>query len=308
MGRFDERATQPRRGPQHIFKWKVMDRLLGKTKPDTSAFVPPQRDHDQKLIHDPVPTLTWIGHASFLLTLGGQNILIDPVFSESLGPGIKRYAPPGVPMVDLPKIDLVLITHNHRDHLDAWTLKRIGPTARYIVPVGNAERLKSLGIQDIVELDWWEQCEHQHLGITLVPARHWSMYYPWDRNDALWGGYVIEGPEGKVYHSGDTGFWENFAEIPERLGAIDWAMLPIGAYEPRWMMQPQHMGPEEAIEAAHLLQAKTMVAMHWGTFRLTDEPLAEPPERTKTYWEQRNSDSKQLWILDIGESRVLERG
>ena len=138
-----------------------------------------------------------------------------------------------------------------------------------------------------------------------MPSRHWSMRFPWDRNDALWGGYVLRAPEGTAYHSGDTAFFDGFAEIGRRAGPIDWAMLPIGAYEPRWFMEPQHLCPEEAVEASVALGARHMVAMHWGTFRLTDEPLAEPPERARSAWAERGLDERALWILDVGESRLL---
>jgi L-ascorbate metabolism protein UlaG (beta-lactamase superfamily) len=133
------------------------------------------------------------------------------------------------------------------------------------------------------------------------------MRYPWDRNDALWGGWVIRAPEGTAYHSGDTAYFDGFTEIGQRVGPIDWAMLPIGAYEPRWFMEPQHMNPEESARAARELGAANMVAMHWGTFRLTDEPVGEPPVRVRAAWSEQAADPSRLWILDVGESRALAR-
>jgi L-ascorbate metabolism protein UlaG (beta-lactamase superfamily) len=304
MGRFDHLATQPARGPKDIFKWKVADALAGRNRKDPGGYVTPRRSPDRVLVEGDAAQITWIGHASFLFTLGGKRVLVDPVLSPRLGP-IARLTPPGIAIDALPPIDVVLITHNHRDHLDPWTLSRLGPAPRYVVPLGNGDLVRSLGADKVTELDWWESKDLGAFEVTLVPARHWSMRYPWDRNDALWGGFVVRSNEGAAYHSGDTGFFDGFAEIGKRVGPIDWAMLPIGAYEPRWFMQPQHMGPEDAVEAARLLDARRVVAMHWGTFRLTDEPIGEPPERARAAFAAGKSPDRELWILDVGETRRL---
>ena len=305
MGRFDDRATTPARGPKEMLRWKVVDALAGKNRKDPGGFVMPRREPDRALVAGKDAQLTWIGHASFLLTLGGQRILIDPVLSKRLGP-ISRLAPPGIALPELPPIDVVLLTHNHRDHLDPWTLERLPGTPTYVVPLGNGHIVEKLGAKEVLELDWWQSAALPNLEVTLVPSRHWSMRFPWDRNDALWGGFVIKGPEGTAYHSGDTAFFEGFKEIGERCGPIDWAMVPIGAYEPRWFMKAQHVCPEEAMEAAKMLGAKKVVAMHWGTFKLTDEPLAEPPERARAAFEEKlGGEGKELWILDVGETRRL---
>ncbi len=145
----------------------------------------------------------------------------------------------------------------------------------------------------------------RELSVTLVPARHWSMRAPWDRNDGLWGGWVLRAPEGVAYHSGDTAHFEGFAEIAERCGPVDWAMLPIGAYEPRWFMEPQHMNPDDAFNAFNALRARHFVAMHWGTFKLTDEPLLEPPARIQEIWSAEAMDPSRLWLMDVGETRAL---
>ena len=173
--------------------------------------------------------------------------------------------------------------------------------------LGNARVLRDAGLTDVVELDWWQSHREGELDITLVPARHWSMRFPWDRNDMLWGGFVLRGPEGTAYHSGDTAFFDGFAEIARRFGTIDWAMLPIGAYDPRWFMQPQHMDPEEAGRAFQALGARRFVAMHWGTFKLTDEPTGEPPQRIRAFWEAQRLPPEQLWLLDVGETRELSK-
>jgi len=304
MGRFDHLATRPGRGPADMLRWKVIDALAGKNRKDPGGFVPPVREPDRELVASRAASLTWLGHASFLITLGGKNLLIDPILGPRIGP-IRRLAPPGIRVDELPPIDAVLITHNHRDHLDPWTVARLGAVPRYLVPLGNAAAVRGAGGRHVDELDWWGSVSLGDIEITLVPARHWSMRYPWDKNDALWGGFVLRGPEGVAYHSGDTAFFDGFEEIGRRAGPIDWAMLPIGAYEPRWFMEPQHMNPEEAAEACLRVGAKNFVAMHWGTFRLTDEPLAEPPARARAAWLERGADERSLWILDIGETRRL---
>jgi L-ascorbate metabolism protein UlaG (beta-lactamase superfamily) len=304
MGRFDHLATQPARGPRDIFKWRVVDALAGRNRRDPGGFETPRRAPDRALVAGRDPQLTWIGHASFLFTLGGKRILVDPIFCPSLGP-IGRLAPPGIAIEALPPVDVVLVTHNHRDHLDPWSLRQLGRAPTFVVPLGNGDLLKSLGAEKVIELDWWKSADLGSIEVALVPARHWSMRYPWDRNDALWGGFVVRSNEGVAYHAGDTAFWDTFAEIGKTFGPIDWAMLPIGAYEPRWFMEPQHMGPEEAVEAARLLDARHLVAMHWGTFRLTDEPIAEPPERTQAAFAKAGDRDRALWILDVGETRRL---
>lgn len=304
MGRFDQRAVQPSRGAKEILQWKVVDALAGRNRKDPGGFATPRKDPDLELIQSGTAQLTWIGHASFLLTLGGKRILIDPVFAPRVG-HVARFTPPGIPLEALPPIDLVLVTHNHRDHLDGWTLQRLGSGPSYIVPLGNGPLVKKFGASRVTELDWWESTSFGSLAITLVPARHWSMTTPWDANDMLWGGYVIRGPEGAAYHSGDTGFSDEFAKIGANAGPIDWAMLPIGAYDPRWFMQPQHMNPEDAVEAAKALRARIMVAMHWGTFKLTDEPMSEPPERARKAHRDSGGVDEALWILDVGETRRL---
>lgn len=322
MGRYSHLATKPARGPSDVLRWKLATR---RDKPAADAFITPHRPYDRSLVESGRPSLTWIGHASFLIVLGGLRILIDPIVAPHLGiPGLaptRRLVPPGIPPDGLADIDVVLITHNHRDHLDDPTLrlvlaahavhpaklgKKTAPLRpRFVVPRGNGAHLAKLGAGKIDELDWWEPLRVGQVEITLVPARHWSMRTPWDRDESLWGGFVIRAPEGTAYHSGDTGFFEGFAEIGKRTGPIDWAMLPIGAYAPRWFMEPQHMSPEESVQASELLGARTFVAMHWGTYKLTDEPLGEPPIRTREAFSKSRGDLERLWILDVGETRRL---
>lgn len=305
MGRYTHLATQPEPGVSGILRWRVVDPLKGSRPPKDETSGPTARPHDKEILASKEASLVWLGHASFLLTLGRKRMLIDPVLTDRMGVQA-RLSAPGIPVGELPPIDLVLVTHNHRDHLDPWTIRRLGPKPTYIVPHGNAGLIASFvkGAR-IIELQWWETTRIDDVEVMLVPSRHWSMFWPWDRNDGLWGGYVIRGPEGTAYHSGDTGFWDRFEEIGKRAGSIDWAMLPIGAYEPRWFMHPQHMDPDESVRAARMLGAKNFVAMHWGTFKLTDEPIGAPPARARDAWAREGGSEENLWILDPGETRRL---
>ena len=305
LGRFDQRSTRPQRSLKHILRWKVVDGLAGRNHRDRERFVPPHRANDGAVLADPGASLTWVGHASFVLKLGGRLIATDPNWNRYVAIR-RRTAPPGLPLGSLVgKVDVVVVSHNHRDHMDLWTLRQIARDATVVVPLGNRDGLRSVPAKRVVELDWWQTHREGPLDITLVPARHWSMRTPFDRNDALWGGFLIRGPEGTAYHSGDTAMFDGFEEIGKRAGSIDWAMLPIGAYEPRWFMGPQHICPEEAGAAFEMLAARHLVAMHWGTFRLTDEPMGEPPQRLLKWAEERGYGPDRVWVLDVGETRML---
>ena len=298
MGRFDDRATD-QRGFGAFLQWRLK-RVLGAGR-DRTGFATPARAG--KIPDD--ASLTWIGHATFVIRLGGKLVATDPIWCERIAGILPRKAPPGVPLEALPPLDLVLVTHDHMDHMDLPTLRRLAKKARTVAtPLGNGRFLAGCGFERIVELDWWQSHREGDLEVTLVPARHWSMRAPGTRNEALWGGFVLRGPEGVLYHAGDTAWFDGFAEIGKRF-AIDWALLPIGGYEPRWFFEPQHIDPEEALRAFEALSARQFVAMHWGTFRLTDEPLGEPPERLRAAWRAKGLAEERLWVLDVGESRSL---
>ncbi len=313
MGRFDDRYLGTARGPADMLRWKVLDRLPGRRaprRPDFAAIdaaLPGVREGGAAALASGDPLACWIGHASWCARLGGQLVAIDPIWSAAIGGVVPRQVPPGVALEALPPLDVVCITHDHRDHMDLPTLRRLGATPLYVVPLGNAARVtRAVGAAArVVELDWWQTHQVGALAITLVPARHWSMRAPWSRNATLWGGYVLRGPEGAAFHAGDTAAGDHFAEIADRAGPIDWAMLPIGAYAPRWFMAAQHMDPDDALAAFDALRARHFLAMHWGTFRLTDEPLGEPPERLRALWTARGLPDGRLWILDVGETRAL---
>lgn len=296
-------GTAPAKSFGEFLKWQL-------TKPRKRApFVTPRRENDGALVRDAnAPSLTWIGHATFVQRLGGKVIATDPIWSKRIHT-IPRLCAPGVELEACPAIDVVTVSHAHYDHMDVPTLRRIAgssPDTLFIVPKDNGDVLRGAGIANVVELDWWQSHRAGDLKVTLVPAQHWSMRAPWDRNKRLWGGFVYEGPEGVSYHAGDTAFSESmFSAIAERVPRIDWAMIPIGAYEPVWFMKEQHIGPEDAGRAFEILGARTFVAMHWGTFVLTDEPLGEPPQRIRAWFRERGLDDSRLWVMDVGESRQL---
>ena len=291
---------------QQVLKWMLGLHHEKRPKSPSTGVPVPFVHNDGKMLRDAtLDTLTWIGQASFLLQLGGKSVLIDPVLSPALG-WIKRNVPPGLDWPALPKIDIVLITHDHRDHMDAATLLRLGPEPVYVVPQGLGHWFHSNGMRRVSEMAWWQQQEIDGLQITFVPSEHWSRRGLNDLNASWWGGYVIEHGGVRVYHSGDTGWFDGFAQIGERCGKIGVAMLPIGAYAPRWFMRPQHIDPEEAVRAFSLLGAEHFVAMHWGTFKLSDEPLAEPPHLLRSAWERANLPNDRLTIPAVGETLMLD--
>lgn len=263
-------------------------------------------------------TVTWIGHSSFLLQCAGLNILTDPVWSDRVSPlsfiGPQRIVPPAVDFENLPAVDLTLISHDHYDHLDDVTVRRlIGrfPAMRWIAPLRVGPFLRQRGALDVTELDWWQH--HQTLGISLgcTPAQHFSGRFPWNRNSTLWCGWTVTFENDvRVFFAGDTGLHPEFGEISSQFGPFDLAILPIGAYEPRWFMRPVHMSPEDSVKAFLDLTSQAakpciMVGSHWGTFRLTDEPVMEPPRLAKASWAQAGFDAELLWILSHGETREL---
>jgi L-ascorbate metabolism protein UlaG (beta-lactamase superfamily) len=300
-------GTTPDKGLGDILKWQVGDRIAGRRRKAGPPFETPRRPNDGASLRATTPHLTWIGHASFAFRLGGALVATDPVFAARMGPR-PRLVPPGVAPADLPPLDVVTVSHSHYDHMDLPSLKALARRGSplFVVPKDNADLLRGAGIERVAELGWWESVEAGGVRVTCVPSQHWSMRVPWDRNARLWGGFVYESAEGTAYHAGDTAFAEDvFRAIGERFPRIDWAMLPVGAYDPTWFMASQHMGPEDAGRAWELLGARILVAMHWGTFKLTDEPIGEPPARVRAWFEERKHEADKLWVLDVGETRSL---
>jgi L-ascorbate metabolism protein UlaG (beta-lactamase superfamily) len=254
--------------------------------------------------------VTFINHATTLVQLDGLNILTDPIWSERCSPvswaGPRRARPPGIRFEDLPPIDYVLISHNHYDHLDIPTLQRIDRAhqARFIVGLGNGGLLERHGIKGAVEMDWWQGYALDNgVGLYSVPAQHFSMRGLCDRNATLWTGYVVKGASGTVYFAGDTGWGRHFREIGQRFGPIRLALLPIGAFRPRWFMSPVHISPDEAVKAHAELRAQTSVAIHFGTFALGDDGQDEPVVLLNETLDALGDARPRFWVLGFGEGR-----
>lgn len=259
------------------------------------------------------PSVTWVAHATVLLRMGGLSLLTDPHFSERASPvtfaGPKRVVPP-VPALDgLPHIDAVVISHNHYDHLDQESVRRLaeqpGGSPRFFVPLGLKDWFARRGIQDVVELDWWESMEYRGLRIDFVPVQHWSKRTPSDENQTLWGGWAIRHPELSFFFAGDAGYSKDFGDIREKFGGFDLAAIPIGAYAPRWFMQIMHLEPAEAVRAHQDLNARQSLAIHWGTFaNLTDESLYEPPLKLVEERRKAGLADDAFLVLRHGETLV----
>ncbi len=279
--RFFNPGTPQGRGVLEGLRWKLTSRA--EPSPVFVADVVPSKPPGCVEGRDLLITL--VNHSTVLLQQAGLHILTDPIWSERASPlawvGPRRLRAPGVRWEDLPRIDLVLISHDHYDHFDLPTLRRLAARgqSQFIAPLGVARRLRALGIDTVHELDWGESVAASGAVIHSVPAMHFSGRGLFDRNRTLWCGYMIETADGLVYFAGDTGFGEHFAHIRERFGAPRATLLPIGAYEPRWFMEPIHMSPEDAVRAHGILGARLSVAIHHGTFQLADEGLDTPKRR-----------------------------
>ncbi len=260
------------------------------------------------------PSYTWIGHASGFIQLAGLNLLLDPVWSERASPlrwaGPRRLLPPALALESLPRIDLVMVTHNHYDHLDFATIRRLarqaGGAPQFVVPLGVAPTLLRAGVPaaHIHQLDWWESFKLGGVEAVLTPAQHWSKRMIFgDRNRALWGGFAVRGDGLQLWYPGDTGYHpELFALIAERIGPLDLALLPIGAYQPRWFLQAQHIDPAEAVEIFRIMRPRRALAVHWGTFVLTDEALHQPPLDLAAERDKHGIDAADFSVPAMGET------
>ncbi|MEU6488544.1 MBL fold metallo-hydrolase [Streptomyces sp. NPDC046887] len=250
--------------------------------------------------------VTWAGHASWIVRTGGLTLLTDPVWSRRILGTPARITPVGVRWEELPPIDAVVVSHNHYDHLDAPTIRRLPRSTPVFVPAGLGRWFRRRRFSRVTELDWWESAELEGVRLDFVPAHHWSRRGIADTCRTLWGGWVLTAPDGrKVYFAGDSGYGHWFGEIGARHPGIDLALLPIGAYAPRWWLRDVHTDPEEAVQAFLDLGARNMAPMHWATFVLSAEPVREPLTRVRAAWQRAGLARERLWDLPVGGSRVL---
>jgi len=256
------------------------------------------------------PSVTWLGHACFLIRMAGLTILTDPYLSKTAGPigvGPKRFAPAPIAAENLPCIDILLLSHNHYDHLDLETLRKLGNKDKMsvITTLGLAPYFTRLGYQHVMELDWWQKQQIGKIEIEALPAVHFSGRGAFDGNKTLWASFAIRGNDLALWFSGDTAEGEVFHEIGRQAGPFDLAMVGIGAYEPRAIMKSSHANPEEAIGIVQAVRARRAIGMHWGTVKLTPEDPFEAPERFKAAALELGYGEDNAWIMKIGETRNL---
>jgi len=298
---FNPEAPQAR-GFLDVLRWK----LTSRPEPSAGFVSDVTPSHPPACVEGHELRVTLINHSTVLLQQGGANILTDPIWSQRASPftwiGPRRRREPGVRWDDLPRIDIVLLSHNHYDHLDLATLRRLADRgqSQFVVPSGVARLLQSQSIGPVHELDWGESRAFARTTVHSVPALHFSARGVFDRNRTLWCGYVIEAGDRIVYFAGDTGFGGHFARIREQFGAPRLALLPIGAYLPHWFMSPVHMGPVDAVRAHEILRAQTSIAIHHGTFQLADEGLDTPKQRLMAC-----APGDSFIVLDNGQSVTL---
>lgn len=296
-------------GPQpftNVLKWAVGDKLAGRRRKSPARADIPAVTVDAQALRQPPAAgqgarLTWLGHASWLIQLGGRSLLVDPVLGDSITGIIKRNVPAALTPGGLPPIAAQLVTHNHYDHMDLPTLRAVG--APVVAGIGNGRSVG--GHPTVTELAWWDTADLGGVSVTFVPSQHWSRRALVPPNRALWGGFVVESGGLRVYHAGDTAYFDGFREIGRRFPDLDAALLPIGAYDPAWFMSRQHMNPDEALRAFADLGARRVIAMHWGTFKLTDEPLDEPPVLFREGAQARGWSDDVARLAAVGETIVL---
>jgi N-acyl-phosphatidylethanolamine-hydrolysing phospholipase D len=246
------------------------------------------------------PSATWVGHSTFAIQDGGDVVLTDPHWgARALLP--KRLSPPGLPLDSIPEGAFAVLSHNHYDHLDSWTVRQLPAAMHWFVPLGLAKWFRDRGRQSVVELDWWQSARHGRWTLTCLPAQHWSNRFRMARNATLWCSWLLDSGDRRYYFAGDSGYYHGFEEIGRRFAPLDVAFLPIGAYEPRWFMRYQHADPAEAYQAFLDLGARAMIPMHWGCFDLTDEPADLAPKVLARVLEEKGVDRELVRILAVGE-------
>jgi len=285
-----------------LLRWKLRRNPYDKRRPPR---VPVVSNDGTYLADTGAPdSITWIGHSTFAVQDGGEVFLTDPHWGpRALLP--RRHSPPGVPIAAVPAHAFAVLSHNHYDHLDAWTVTRLPPGVEWYVPLGLGSWLRRhgrpAGERTVRELDWWQSVRRGRWTLTCLPAQHWSNRLDSGRNSTLWCSWLLDSGSRRYYFAGDTGYFPGFAEIGRRFAPIDVAFLPIGAYEPRWFMAYPHMNPADAWRAFLDLDARWFVPMHWGTFDLTDEPIDLPPRVLAEAVAAAHGDASRVRLPAVGE-------
>ncbi len=326
---FRNNYPQPERGSFWKWQWERITQGLPRPPANDYQFPVVKPDLAWLKSNHTRPSVTWIGHATALIQMGGKNVLTDPMFSERASPfsflGPRRKVPLPVQIAELPHIDLVVISHNHYDHLDRSSVEQLnlqaGGPPLFLVPLGLRDWFANLGITNVREMDWWDKTSLENLDIYFVPAAHWSARGPFDRSETLWGGWVLQSVQMapgndvpaaaqaepfSVYFAGDTGYSKDFRDIGERFGRFDLALIPIGAYAPRWFMQNQHVDPAQAVLIHEDVRAKRSIGIHWGTFELADEALDEPPQELARALREARLPLDQFITLKHGQTLKLD--
>lgn len=301
-----------KRKAKDFLRWAVWERITGDKpdKPEEYNFQIAENDGSFVRGNASKNTVTWIGHSTLLIQLSGVNILTDPVWSKRCSPvqfaGPERHVKPGIAFEDLPEIDLVLISHDHYDHLDENTIKKLGTAPYYLVPLGVGAILEDWGINHYDELDWWDSIVFNKMKIICTPAQHFSGRSLFGKNKTLWASWTVKSDSFSFYYGGDSGYFNGYKVIGQKYGPFDFVALPIGAYLPRWFMAPVHLGPDDAIDAYQDLKGNIFIPIHWGTFDLADEALDNPPKVLRHEIERRELNQDNFWIMKHGETRIFE--
>lgn len=274
-------------------KKKDLSFVVSRAEPDTAMLSANRTE----------PTVTFVGHSTFLVQLGGLNIVTDPVWASRMG-FAPRLSPPGLPIESLPPIDVVVLSHAHYDHLHLGSLRRLPGDFVALVPAGLATWFRRKGFRRVEELSWWSETRVGGVTFGFVPAKHWTRRTPWDTNTSHWGGWVMRHDSDCLYFAGDSGYDGSFREIGAKYGDIRVALIPIGAYEPEWFMGGSHMAPEEAIQTFEDVGARYFVPMHYGSFRLADDTPKEALDRLNAEWERRGLPPDRLWTMEHGGTKL----
>jgi N-acyl-phosphatidylethanolamine-hydrolysing phospholipase D len=299
------------RRPSSWTRWSFVIRRLWTSSIAPRTFEAPRIANDGTALRAGLinPSITWVGHSTLLVQLEALNLLTDPNWGKRASPiswaGPLRLSPPGLTFEDLPRIDVVVISHDHYDHLDLSTVKRLATTHNplFLVPLGLKAWFGANGMTRVEELDWWQEREYRGVRFVCVPAQHFSQRTLWDGNTRLWASWAVLSHDRRLFFGGDTGYFAGFKEAGRRLGPFDTAAIAIGAYLPPEIMKAVHTTPEEAVQAFVDLNVRTLLAIHWGTFDLAEEPLDEPPARMLAEIHRRGIDSGRAWIPKLGETR-----